>query len=152
MQSHESQSTSSTPGSIPSWLVPEPAMLSGHHGMDACLLALLEAMGAVYAEHVSCRVERLPALMEHLENTMEKHFQTEETLQRKARYPAHEIHMAGHMGLMVEWRSLMEQQRTGLCSFGDLYRFMAMSFLKGHIREHDREFHQWLAAHPPGLS
>jgi len=129
---------------IPKWLefdsnyaFNDPEMDKEHEEMFEILQALYHSQFS-YTPNTQIAV-LLNSLLQHLES----HFQNEELLQRQLGYPDHEDHMIEHAQILIELRELVEKQRAGLCSFGDLFRFMAVKLVNQHLNVSDKKFYQW---------
>lgn len=119
--------------------------LSGNEMIDKDHQTMMDICNELFETQKHLGVhEQVDELLRKLLRHLEHHFLTEEELHRETGYAKAKTHENDHRDLLFKTRGLMSKHKNGILSFGDLYRFINMEVVKGHLEVEDRDFHRFI--------
>jgi len=86
----------------------------------------------------------IAAIAEELSTHVVNHFKDEDAIFRAAGYPLADEHSRIHNSLAQGMKGLLEKYEVGTLSVGELFSFLALDVVSGHLLTEDRKFFPYL--------
>ncbi|MBU1247178.1 MAG: diguanylate cyclase [Proteobacteria bacterium] len=90
-------------------------------------------------------VHEVETIANELVTHSEKHFHDEEAIFRSAAFPEADAHVIIHNNLLNEMRSLVKKYHLEQLSVGELFEYLAVKIVAGHLLSEDRDFFPYLS-------
>lgn len=87
----------------------------------------------------------IAAMATDLSTHVVKHFKDEDSIFRAAGYPLADEHSRIHNALVQGMKELLEKFAVGTLSVGELFSFLALDVISGHLLTEDRKFFSYLS-------